>query len=263
MPTVKSADGTLIGYETHGRGPTLILVSGATQYRAVDESGPKLATLLADAFTILIYDRRGRGESGNTPPYAVAREVEDIEALIDAVGAPAFLVGGSSGAVLAIEAATALPVKVARVVAYEPPFDPDQTAEAAWADLAEQEAFAQKGDGDGAMVRFMASVGMPPEQVQGFRASPAWPAFAAVGHTIAHDFRVLVEARHGGGMDKRWPAVTQPVLVVNGERSFGFMAAGADMAADALPNASRKTLPGQDHGPAAEAFAPVIRDFLG
>src|SRR5690606_23462865 len=132
----------------------LILVAGATQYRAVDNASPKLAGLLADAFTVVLYDRRGRGESGNTRPYAVVREIEDIEALIDAVGAPAFLVGGSSGAVLAIEAAAALPQKIAKIVAYEPPFDPVQSAEEGWAALAEQEAFAEKNDGDGAMVRF-------------------------------------------------------------------------------------------------------------
>ncbi|WP_196260417.1 alpha/beta fold hydrolase [Pelagibacterium limicola] len=112
MPHVTSADGTTIGYETHGSGPTLILVSGATQYRAVDEASPRLAALLADAYTVVLYDRRGRGESGNTKPYAVAREIEDIEALIDVVGAPAVLAGGSSGAVLAIEAAAALAGKV-------------------------------------------------------------------------------------------------------------------------------------------------------
>jgi pimeloyl-ACP methyl ester carboxylesterase len=262
MANVISADGTSIGYETHGSGPTLILVAGATQYRAVDNAGPKLASLLADAFTVVIYDRRGRGESGNTRPYAVTREIEDIEALIDAVGAPAFLVGGSSGAVLAIEAAAALPRKIAKVIAYEPPFDPAQSAEEGWAALAEQEAFAEENDGDRAMVRFMASVGMPQAELDGFRASPGWPAFAAVGHTIAHDFRVITEARHGGGMETRWGGVSQPVLIADGDASFAFMAAGAEMAVKALPNVRRKTLAGQGHGPAPEAFAPVIREFF-
>lgn len=262
MANTTSADGTLIGYETYGSGPTLILVSGATQYRAVDDASPKLAALLADTNTVVIYDRRGRGESGNTKPYAVAREIEDIEALIDAVGAPAVLVGGSSGAVLAIEAAAALGPKVTKVVAYEPPFNPAQSADQALADLAEQEDFAAKGDGAGAMSAFMASVGTPPDQLEGFKMSPVWPAFAAVGHTISHDFRTLVEARFKGGFETRWPKVSQPVLIVDGDASFPFMAAGAEMAAQALPNVRRLTLAGQGHGPAADVFAPVIREFI-
>lgn len=263
MPHVISKDGTAIGYETHGSGPVIILVSGATQYRAVDEHAPRLAALLADRFTIVIYDRRGRGESGNTRPYAVAREIEDIEALIDVLGGTASLVGGSSGAVLAIEAALALPGKVVRVLAYEPPFDVDQTAAESKAALDQQEAFAARGEGAAAMESFMATVGTPPEALAGFKASPAWPAFAAVGTTIAHDFRTLYEARFGGGFQTRWPNLTQPALIVDGDASFPFMAAGADLAAANLAGARRLTLPGQGHGPAPEVFAPVIADFMG
>lgn len=262
MAHVISADGTSIGYETHGSGPTLILVSGATQYRAIDDVTPQLAALLADAYTVVICDRRGRGESGNATPYAVAREIEDIEVLIDALGAPAMLVGGSSGAVLAIEAAAALGAKVTKVVAYEPPFNPAQTADEAWAEVSQQEAFAAKGDGAGAMEAFMGSVGLPPEHLEGLKASPAWPAFAAVGHTIAHDFRIITEARFGGGFETRWSKVSQPVLIADGDASFPFMAAGAEMAAKALPNVTRKTLAGQDHGPKPEVYAPLIREFL-
>ncbi|WP_196260080.1 alpha/beta fold hydrolase [Pelagibacterium limicola] len=104
---------------------------------------------------------------------------------------------------------------------------------------------------------------LQPDAAEGFKASPAWPAFAAVGTTIVHDFTVLTEAQYGEGMGVRWSRIAQPVLVVDGDASFSFMAAGADMAAKALPNARRKTLAGQGHGPEPEVYAPVIREFLG
>lgn len=261
MAQVTSADGTTIGYETHGSGPLLVFVSGATQYRALDHETPGLVPLLAGQFTVVLYDRRGRGESGNTEPYAVMREIEDIEAIIDAEGGTAMLYGMSSGAVLAIEAAAALPKKVSRVVCYEPPVNVEQTKEQAFAELAEMEAFKANGDGAGAMETFMASIGTPPEQIEGFKSTPGWPKFAAVGTTLAHDFRILAETSKND-MAARWRGVSQPVLVINGDASFRFMAAGADAVAAALPNASRKTLPGQGHGPAPEAVAPPIKEFL-
>ncbi len=261
MPQVTSADGTTIGYETHGSGPLVVFVSGATQYRALDHETPGLVTILAQKFTVLLYDRRGRGESGNTEPYAIAREVEDIEAVINAQGDTAMLYGMSSGALLAIEAAAALPEKVSRVACYEPPVNVDQPREEAFAEVAKMEGFKARGDGAGAMSAFMTSIGTPPEQVEGFKASPAWPAFAAVGTTIAHDMRIVAETSKDD-MKARWRGVSQPVLVINGDASFAFMAPGADAVAAALANASRHTLPGQDHGPDPEVIAPVLLDFL-
>src|SRR5690606_34662573 len=110
-----------------------------------------------------------------------------------------------------------------------------------------------------AMVRFMGSVGMPPEQLEGFRASPAWPAFAAVGTTIAHDLRAVFEARETG-LPSRWRSAAQPALIVDGDQSYPFMAAGADAVAAALPNGQRRTLAGEDHDPEPEALAPVIAE---
>ncbi|AEQ53436.1 alpha/beta fold hydrolase [Pelagibacterium halotolerans] len=261
MPKVKSADGSAIGYETHGTGPLVIVVAGATQYRAVDTDTPKLADILARRFTVVLYDRRGRGGSGNTEPYAVNREIEDIEALIDALGGSAMLYGMSSGAVLALEAAASLPRKVTRVICYEPPINTAQSKDDAFSDLAEMEAYKARGDGAGAMEAFMLSVGTPPEHVEGFKQSPQWAAYAAVGTTIAHDFRILAEATKTD-MKARWRGIAQPVLVVNGDQSFDFMAAAADTAAASLPSATRKTLPGQGHGPAPDSVAPVIIEFF-
>lgn len=261
MPEVISDDGTAIAYESSGSGPVVIFVAGATQYRAIDQGSPRIAALLADRFTVVLYDRRGRGESGNTEPYAVMREIEDIEALIDALGGTAMLYAMSSGAVLAIDAAAALPRKITRVICYEPPINAAQSREEAFADLAEMERFKAAGDGAGAMEAFMGYTGASDDDVNGFKSSPAWPAFAAAGTTIAHDYRVLAEATKGD-MAARWRGVAQPVLVVNGDSSFPFMAAAAETAAAALPNAQRKTLKGQSHDPAVDVIAPVIAEFF-
>lgn len=261
MPKIVSADGTSIGYETHGSGPLVILVAGATQYRAIDSGSPKLAGMLSERFTVALYDRRGRGESGNTEPYAVNREIEDVEALIDALGGTAMLYGMSSGAVLALEAAASLPKKITSVICYEPPINTAQSKDEALADLTEMEAYKASGDGAGAMEAFMLSVGTPPEHVEGFKQSPQWADYALVGGTIAHDFRIMAEATKTD-MKARWRGIAQPVLVVNGDQSFDFMAPAADTAATSLPNATRKTLPGQGHGPAPEIIAPVIVEFF-
>jgi len=262
MPKVTSADGISIDYDIAGSGPTLILVAGALQHRAIDPSTQRLIDALAKDMTVINYDRRGRGESGDTKPYAVAREIEDIEALIDAAGTRASLYGLSSGAVLAIEAASALASKVDHVVAYEPPIDVEQTSsEQIWAPVKEQEDFAARGDGGGAVVAFMRQTGAPPEAVEGLKQSPQWPSFASVGHTLAYDFRLLAEVSDGG-LPQHWQNATMPVLILNGDKSFAFMEAGADAVAAALPNATRKTLKGQTHDPEPEVLAPVLRQFL-
>jgi pimeloyl-ACP methyl ester carboxylesterase len=260
MPTTISADGTTIAYDVHGSGPTLILVGGATQYRAIDAGTARMAAALADRHTIVHYDRRGRGRSGNTAPYAVAREIEDISALITASGAPAALYGMSSGAILAIEAAAALPDGITAVIGYEPPVDPDKPAALTWSEVAAQEALSAAGDGEGALLAFLGDM-MPPEALTGFRQSPGFPAFAAVGHTIAYDFRIIAEAS-AGGFPERWQAATMPILIIDGDQSFGFMRAGADAVAAALPNARRLTLAGQSHDVDIAVLVPVIRDFL-
>jgi pimeloyl-ACP methyl ester carboxylesterase len=261
MAQVISADGTAIGYQVSGNGPGIIMVGGATQYRTVDGHGERLAAYLAPRFTVLRYDRRGRGESGDTRPYAVAREIEDIHALIGALGGKACLFGLSSGAVLALEAANAHPDAVRGVFAYEPPVNVEQTPEQAWAGLAEQEAFRKTDDGRGAMLAFMRSVGTPEEQVQGFAASPGFAAFAAVGLTIAHDFRIMAAAT-ADGLDGRWPNLTMPVAIACGTASFPFMEAGADVVAAAIPGAERIVVPGQGHDINPDVLAPLLQEFF-
>lgn len=262
MPTVISRDGTVIGYDRKGTGPVIILVAGATQYRAVDQHTPELIEDLSGQFTVVNFDRRGRGESSDVAPYAVAREIEDIEALIDAHGGKAGLYGMSSGAVLALEAGIALPGKVAGVLLYEPPVNVDQSSANYWRQHAEVTALSEKGDADGMMSHFLGAV-MPAEHLAGFKQSPAWPAFAAVGLTIEHDYRIMAEAKNGDIQPARWRDIKVPVLVVNGDASFPFIEGGAAWVAAGVAGAQRKVLPGQGHGVEAKAIGPVMAEFFG
>jgi len=263
MPTVTSRDGTTIGYDRKGSGPAIICVAGATQYRVVDQTTPVMADDLANRFTVINYDRRGRGESSDVAPYAVAREIEDIEALIDLVGGKAGLYGMSSGAVLALEAGVALPDKVTGVLMYEPPIDPEQSSASAWEQHAEMVALFEKGDAAGMMATFMAGVGMPPEAVEGFKQSPAWPAFAAVGLTLEHDYRLMAEATDSDRTPARWQTIEAPVLVVNGDASYPFIDAGAAWVAAGVRGARRKVLAGQSHEFDPKVLGPVIAEFFG
>ncbi|MBJ3784911.1 alpha/beta fold hydrolase [Devosia sediminis] len=262
MATLTSKDGSTIGYDTTGSGPVIILVAGATQYRAVDNTTPRLIEMLSARFTVVNYDRRGRGESTEVAPYAVAREIEDIEALIDAHGGRAGLYGMSSGAVLALEAGVALPGKVTGVLLYEPPVSVEQSSADYWKQHAEVAAMAERGDADGMMSHFMGAF-MSPEELAGFKQSPAWPPFAAVGLTIEHDYRVMAEAKDGDRHPARWQAIAVPVLVVNGDSSFPFIDAGAAWVAAGVPRAQRRVLAGQGHDVSPEALAPVMTEFFG
>jgi len=265
VSTTVSKDGTAIGYDKIGSGPAVILIAGATQYRAIDHQTPELARLLSEAgFSVINYDRRGRGESGDTLPYAVAREVEDIAALIELAGGRASLYGASSGCALALEAAqSGLPVD--KLVLYEPPYVVDDSWAPPPKDYFEKlAAFRTAGDKAGALTYFFtASIHMPPEQVDSMKKSPFWPMLEPVGHTIEYDALCMGKEAVEGGLatTNRWDKVSQPVLVVDGDASFPFIAAGADTVAKVL-GAGRKTLPGQGHGPAPEAIAPVVVEFL-
>lgn len=263
MPHVTSADGTRIAYTATGSGPAVIYVMGATAYRAVDQLAAPLAAALADRFTFITYDRRGRGESTDTLPYAVAREIEDIAALSDAVGGRAHLFGLSSGAVLAAEAAAAgLPVD--RLALYEPPFVTTPGFPPPPADYVETlDAFTARGDKGGAVAYFMSTVGVPPEQIEGMKASPFWAMLEPVGPTIAYDGRIMFGAYYTEGrFPERWQRISRPTLVINGDASFPFIPAAAEAVTAALPNATHRVLAGQGHGPAPDVLAPVLAAFL-
>jgi pimeloyl-ACP methyl ester carboxylesterase len=188
MNTVTSKDGTTISFRQIGQGPVIVLVDGAMQYSAFDQSQGQLAKLLAEHFTVLHYDRRGRGESTDTQPYAVAREIEDIEALIDEAGGSAFVYGVSSGGALAMEAAIALPDKIKKLAIYEVPYNDDATAQQAWKDYTKElgDLLAENRRGD-AVARFMMLVGAPADAVEGMRQDPVWSLFEAIAPTLAYD----------------------------------------------------------------------------
>lgn len=259
-----SGDGTRIAFDKVGNGPVLIIVGGAASYRALDPTTSTLAELLAPNFSVVTYDRRGRGESTDALPYAPEREIEDIAALVDLAGGRASLVGYSSGAVLALEAAAAgLPIDA--VVMYEPPIvlpggdfppPPDDV-------VAVIDQLVAAGDRDEAVAYFMGTVGTPPEEVERMRQGPNWPLLERIAHTMAYDWRILFKAYYAEDrFPEDWSQTTVPVLIVNGDASLPFMPATADAIAAALPGADRLVLPGQGHSPAPEVIAPAIRDFL-
>ncbi len=260
MPKVKSKDGTPIAYERQGTGPALILVDGALGYRALG-FGSALVTLLAADFTVYAYDRRGRGESGDTQPYAVAREVEDIKALIDAAGGSAYLYGISSGAALAFEAALQLQDRVKALALYEPPYDSSPEGQRAFQRYRQQLAdFLAQGRRGDAVALFMSFVGTPADMVAGMRQSPMWPMFEAAAPTLAYDAACL-------GPDRSVPtdraaAVSVPTLVMNGDATLPFIMTTAEMLANAIPGAEHRTLVGQRHDVSADVLAPVLVEFF-
>ena len=263
MRTVTSKDGTTIAFDQSGKGPALILVGGAFEQRAMDSETAQLAAfpLLAQHFTVVHYDRRGRGDSTDTPPYAVERELEDIEALIDAAGGSAFVSGISSGAALAMEAAIALPGKIKGLAMYEPPYNADEAARHAWKAYRRQlEVLLAEGRRGDAVGLFMTSLGMPADQLEGMRQHPLWPMWEAVAPTLAYDAAVL-------GEESTVPTecaarVAVPTLIMDGGASYPFMHITATALADAIPNAQHRTLEGQPHEVAAEAIALVLVEFF-
>jgi pimeloyl-ACP methyl ester carboxylesterase len=202
MKTLTSRDGTTIAYDKQGEGPALILVDGALTVHS-SGSGAELAKLLAPHFTVHGFDRRGRGESGDTLPYAVDREIDDIEALIDRAGGPAFLYGHSSGGPLAMRAAIRLGSKVSKIAMYEPPYNNDPGAQESWSQYLRQlrETLAEGRRGD-AVALFMRFVGTPAEQIDLMRRA----VLAGHGSRRAdaglrprrHPGRALVGADRGG-----------------------------------------------------------------
>jgi len=264
MNTVVSRDGTRIAFDRTGHGPALILVGGAFQHRANDPRTGEIAARLSERFTVYHYDRRGRGESSDTSPYAIAREIEDIEALLSDAGGAAHLFGHSSGAVLALDA-VASGLAVRRLAVYEPPLLVDDSRPPMPSDyLPRLRALIQDGAHADAVVHFLANgVGLPAEVIEQMRQSPMWGDFVAVAPTLTYDGTITDGLLAGGPLPaERWAAVKVPVLVVDGAASFAYMRSGADAVAALLPDVSRRTLPGQDHGVLADALVPVLVEFF-
>ena len=262
MSTVTSKDGTTIAYAKTGQGPAVILASGALSKGAEDAP---LAERLAPHFTVFTYDRRGRGSSGDTAPYAVEREVEDFAAVLQAAGGSAYAFGSSSGGVLALEAASRLPAQVKKLAVFEPPFIVDDTRprlpENFVARMAELAAAGQRGE---AVEYFMTQgVGVPAEFVAQMRAAPMWPEMEALAHTLSYDGTLMGDTMSGRPLAvPRWTAADMPALVMDGGESPPWMRKGAAALAALLPNAQYRTLPGQMHNLDPDAVTPILVEFF-
>lgn len=257
MTSVTSNDGTRIAFEKSGSGPALIIVGGALSHRKL-YGDTALIDMLSRHFTTYTYDRRGRGESTDEKPYAVDREIEDIEALIKDAGGQAYLYGVSSGAALSLRTAAALGAsKVPMLALYEPPYGQDrQVFEKQKQRINEIIRTRQPGE---AAAHFLSEIGTPPDAIEGMKSSPEWEAIKKIDFTLAYDYEVLGE---GVVPVDVAGSIAVPTLVMDGEKSLDFMRATADQVGQLIPGAQRKTLKGQTHQAAASAVAPVLIEFF-
>ena len=257
MATVTSRDGTSIYFDRLGEGPPVVLISGGSVDRS--SNAGLAAELAGSGSTAYNYDRRGRGPSGDTQPYAIEREIEDIAAVIEAAGGRAHLYGSSSGAALGMHAAAA-DLPITKLAMWEPPYSvngrPDLPADTAsvYRELVEA---GRRGD---AAEYFMAKVvGMPPEFVAQARQAPWWAQQEAIAHTLAYDATIMGDYTLPVDIAK---AITVPTLLIVGGASFGFMGETADALAELIPNAQRATVEGQAHNVDPAALAPVLERFF-
>ena len=261
MERTQSRDGTSIAFERLGDGPPVIVVGGATCDRAMTRP---LAEYLARHFTVINYDRRGRGDSGDTAPYKVEREIEDIAAVIDEAGGSAFVYGHSSGAGLVLHAA-AHGLPITKLVLHEPPFVPDGEEERRISrEYAEklESILAEDRRGD-AVELFMTTVGMPQEMVDQMRNEPWWAGLEKIAPTLAYDSEVMGDASRGGTIPAdQAGSVTIPALVLVGGASPAWMIDIGRQVADALPNGRHSVLEGQKHVVAPEVLVPVLAEFF-
>lgn len=261
MNQVTSKDGTAIAFEKIGEGPAIILVNGALADRS---AGAPLAALLAPHLTVFTYDRRGKGDSGDTAPYAVEREVEDIDALIKAAGGSAFVFGGSSGAVLALEAA-ARGLAITKLALYEPPFIVDNGRAPMPKDFAARlTELVSSGRREDALELFMTrAIAVPEEMLPQMRQAPTWAGMEKMVHTLGYEFAILGDTQNGSPAPlKRWAAVTIPTLVMDGGASPAWMRNAAQALANILPHATHRTLEGQTHSVNSAIVAPVALEFF-
>jgi pimeloyl-ACP methyl ester carboxylesterase len=256
METTRSADGTSIAFDREGDGPALVLVVGAFCDRSTSET---LAAMLAPHFTVLRYDRRGRGSSGDTAPYAVEREIEDLDAVVAAAGGPAFVFGHSSGAALALEAVIdGLPAT--RLVAYEPPYIVEGTR-ARPARLAERVSQLLVADerSQAAELFLLEGPESPPEVVTMMKGAPLWSRFEALAHTLPYDLAILGDQRVP---DVRLATIDVPTLVLSGAESPRWARDAVEAVATAVPDSQHVVLEGQSHNAADDVLAPVLTSFF-
>lgn len=269
MSTVTSKDGTRIAFDKTGRGPAVILVNGAMADRTIDPSLAKLADLLSKDFMVYNYDRRGRGESGDTQPFAKEREIEDIAALVedaDGAGGSAMVLGFSSGGALVLDAAQNVP-SITKIALYEVPVIVNDSRPPLPADYVDHlNGLVKEGKRDEAVKYFLVeAAGIPAEYLDGADQNPLWPRMLNIAHTIAYDGARVADLMQGRPLPTdRWTRVTMPALVMAGTETppKGWMVGAADAIAALLPHAERRTLEGQDHNVDLEVIAPIVTEFF-
>jgi pimeloyl-ACP methyl ester carboxylesterase len=265
--TVTSRDGTRIAFERAGQGPPIVVVDGLFLYRAIDQWTPRFAQELADRFSVYYYERRGRGNSGDTEPYAVAREVEDLAAVIEEAGGSAYVVGMSSGGVLALEAA-ATGVPIVKLALYEPPLVVDDSRPPVPDNyLAElKELLAQGRKGDALVLAGVKAVGFPEEMVEEMRNQPFFPTMEVIAPTVAYDGEIMEGLMYGRPVPaeraERWGSISVPTLVAYGAASEEWFHSAAKAVGDAVPGAKVEGLDGQTHEVGADVLAAVVSEHF-
>lgn len=259
MKTAVSRDGTPIAYDVRGDGPPLVFVTGATCFRrflpVVNDS-----RALAGAFTVLTYDRRGRGDSGDTAPWSVDREVDDLEAMIDALGGEAYLYGHSSGAVLTLHAAHRLGSKVRAAALYDAPWVHDEAEREEYARLRDEvENLLADQRRAAALRRFLAGIGMPRAFVALLPVLPGWRTMVGLAPTLRYDLALTAELPP---LDLA-AEVEVPLHVLVGERSPEPLHPVAAALAGAMPGSTLSTVPKQDHLVSAKVLRPLLLDRFG
>jgi pimeloyl-ACP methyl ester carboxylesterase len=259
--TITSRDGTRIAFSKLGAGPALVLVDGAFCYRQ-NGPAPDLVPLLARDFTVFSYDRRGRGESRDTMPYAIEREIDDLAAIIDQAGGSAFVFGISSGAALALQAA-ASGVNITKMALYEPPYimegERPRNLEAA---IVQLQALVTDGDRSGAVRYFMTDVFGAPKTfvaVMPLLMPRAWRRNKTVASTLPYDLTLLSD---WSVLRERRASIRVPTLVLGGAKSPAGLQAAVQTVAAAIPNARQRLLAGQSHMISAKVLAPVLQQFF-
>ncbi len=256
METTRSADGTRIAFDRTGDGPHLVLVLGAF----CDRSTPAaLAAKLVPEFTVFSYDRRGRGESGDTLPSVVDHEIEDLEAVVGAAGGSAFVYGHSSGAVLALEAA-ARGLSATRLVVYEPPYIVEGTRDRPTT-LAPRvsDLIASGRRGEAVELFLIEGPGVPPEVLATMKTAPLWARFEAMAHTLPYDLAVCADQVVPV---ERLATIDVPTLALGGGDSPPWARQAVEAVARAIPGSEHRVLDGQTHGVADDVLVPVLEEFL-
>ena len=256
MVNVASKDGTVIAYEKSGKGPAVVVVGGVLGDRT--QQAP-LAALLAEHFTVYNFDRRGHGESGFTPPYAVEREIEDLAAIIAQAGGSACVYGTSGCAALSLLAA-AQGLPITKLALWEPPYIINSSRPPVPGDYRAQlsKMLASGRRGDMIELFMTQAVGMPAEFVAQMRSAPWWSAQEALADTLIYDATIMGDYSLP---TKQAASVKVPTLVIDGGET-PWLSYAAQRLAETVPNAQRRTLKGQPHNVDPAAIAPVLAEFF-